>query len=77
MPELPAFLQEFVNMRKNISKHDTPADKKKLLKGTVKLNATGLDGSSIASIIDKKPPRKVVEEYIQKRLDELSKEKMK
>jgi len=78
MPELPAFLKEFMDMRKQVNKKEpTPAEKKKVLKGQVKPIDTGLDGTSLASIIEKKPSKKVVAEYLQKRCDELSKEKMK
>jgi hypothetical protein len=47
------------------------------MKGQTKPIDTGLDGTSLASIIEKKPSRKVVSEYLQRRCDELSKEKMK
>jgi len=77
MPELPAFLKEFMDMRKNVQKQASPADKKKVLKGQVKPIDTGADGTTLASIIEKKPSKKVVAEYLQKRCDELSKEKMK
>ena len=78
MPELPAFLKEFMDMRKNVNKTaKTPVEVKKVRKGEVKPIDTGLDGTSLASIIEKKPSKKVVGEYLQKRCDELSKEKMK
>jgi len=77
MPELPAFLKEFMDMRKNVQKQVSPADKKKVMKGQVKPIDTGADGTTLASIIEKKPSKKVVAEYLQKRCDELSKEKMK
>ena len=77
MPELPAFLKEFMDMRKHIKKEATPVEKKKVLKGQVKPIDTGLDGTTLASIIEKKPSKKIVAEYLQKRCDELSKEKMK
>lgn len=77
MPELPSFLKEFMDMRNKISKNSNPVEKKNILKGTVKPTDTGLDGTTLASIIEKKPSKKIVAEYIQKRCDELSKEKMK
>lgn len=77
MPELPSFLKEFMDMRNKISKNTNPVEKKNILKGTVKPTDTGLDGTTLASIIEKKPSKKIVAEYIQKRCDELSKEKMK
>ena len=78
MPELPAFLKEFMDMRKNVNKDaQTPKDLKKIQKGQVKPIETALDGTTLASIIEKKPSKKVLEQYIQKRCDDLSKEKMK
>jgi hypothetical protein len=77
MPELPSFLKDFMDMRNKISKNSNPVEKKNILKGTVKPTDTGLDGTTLASIIEKKPSKKIVAEYIQKRCDELSKEKMK
>lgn len=77
MPELPSFLKDFMDMRNKISKNTNPVEKKNILKGTVKPTDTGLDGTTLASIIEKKPSKKIVAEYIQKRCDELSKEKMK
>jgi hypothetical protein len=78
MPELPAFLKEFMDMRKGVNKKEaTPQEKKKIQKGQTKPIETGLDGTSLASIIEKKPSKKMVAEYIQKRCDALSKEKMK
>jgi hypothetical protein len=77
MPELPSFLKDFMDMRNKISKNTNPIEKKNILKGTVKPTDTGLDGTTLASIIEKKPSKKIVAEYIQKRCDELSKEKMK
>jgi len=64
-------------MRKHIKKEATPVEKKKVMRGQVKPIDTGLDGTTLASIIEKKPSKKVVAEYLQKRCDELSKEKMK
>jgi hypothetical protein len=77
MPEIPSFLKEFIDMRKKLTTNVPPAEKKKKLKGETKPIDTALDGTSLASIIEKKPSKKVIEEYIQRRCDELTKEKMK
>jgi len=78
MPELPAFLKEFMDMRKNVNKNaKAPEELKKIRKGQTKPIDTAVDGTTLASIIEKKPSKKVIAEFIQKRCDELSKEKMK
>ena len=75
MPEIPAFLADFISHRKSVLKEKTPQEKKQILKGsTVKMES--LD-TTVDGIIDKKPGTKALEEYFQKRCDELSKEKMK
>lgn len=74
--ELPAFLQEFINTRKKLTKDaPTPFEKAKVRKGETKPTQDALE-TGIGYIIDKKPGRKSVEEYLQKRLDELTAEKM-
>jgi hypothetical protein len=78
MPEIPSFLKEFMDMRKQVSKVEkTPVEAKKIRKGETKPIETALDGTSLASIIEKKPSKKVLQDYMQKRCDALSKEKMK
>jgi hypothetical protein len=78
MPELPAFLKEFMDMRKNVNKNAKgPEELKKIRKGQTKPIETAVDGTTIASIIEKKPSKKVLADYLQKRCDALSKEKMK
>lgn len=73
--EIPAFLKEFIDHRKKSVDTKPPPEKKLVRQGVKKVEA--LDDSSLAQIIENKPSKKVVEEYIQKRLDELSKIKMK
>jgi hypothetical protein len=74
--ELPGFLQEFIKHRQTQVKNaPTPVQvKKAALTSVTKTKELELD---VKGIIDKKPPRKVVDEYLQMRCDELSKEKMK
>lgn len=76
MPEIPAFLADFISHRKHSLKEQKPEEKKKLLKGISVAKDKTLD-TSVDGIIDKRPSRKVVEEYFQNKCDELSKEKMK
>ena len=74
--QLPGFLQEFINHRKEISKKtETPAQMKKIERGQVKPQQD-LE-TSIQYIIDKKPSEKAVKEYLKKRLETLDAEKMK
>lgn len=74
--EIPAFLQEFINHRKQQSKHkETPAELKKVERGQVRPNKE-LE-TSVQYIIEKKPDDKAVKEYLQARLEELDKEKIK
>jgi len=75
--ELPAFLQEFINTRKKLSKsHEpTPIEKAKIRKGETKPVEGALE-SGMQYIIDNKPGRKHMEEYLQKRCDEWTAAKM-
>jgi len=74
--ELPAFLQEFMKHRQHTTKKDpTPLDKKK--DALISVSKTKDLDLSVAGIIEKKPSRKVLDEFLQKRCDELSKEKTK
>ena len=75
--EIPAFLQDFMNHRRQVTKQDkmSPAVKKsESLMPAV--GATQIE-QSISAIIEKKPKNKVVREFLQTRVDELSKTKMK
>lgn len=73
--EIPAFLKEFIDHRKKTADTKPPPDKKLVRQGVKK--AETLEDSSLTQIIENKPSKKVVEEYLQNRLDELSKIKMK
>ena len=73
--ELPACLQDFLKHRQNHISKTTPADAKK--KGLMPATKNNDLDASVGSIIDKKPGRKLVDEFFQKRADELSKSKMK
>lgn len=74
--ELPAFLQEFISNRKRLTKNEpTPVEKAKVRKGETKPTQDALE-MGMQYIIDKKPGRKAVEEYLQKRCDELTAAKM-
>jgi lipopolysaccharide biosynthesis regulator YciM len=73
--EVPAFLQDFMNHRKHMTKQDlmSPAVKKsESLKPAKNELEVGIEG-----IIEKRPKNKVVKEFLQNRIDELSKGKMK
>jgi hypothetical protein len=75
--EIPGFLQDFMNHRKHMTKKDTmsPAVRKseslKPAMGGAELEM------AIEGIIEKKPKDKVVKQFLQTRIDELSKSKMK
>ena len=73
--ELPAFLQEFMKHRKHVTKSDpTPLQSKTAaLQPASKTKDLDL---SVAGIIEKKPNRKVLDEFLQKRCDELTKVKL-
>ena len=74
--QLPGFLQEFINHRKEIvKKTETPAQLKKIERGQTRPQQD-LE-TSIQYIIEKKPSDKAVKEYFQKRLEALDAEKMK
>jgi len=73
--EVPAFLQDFMNHRKHVTKQDltSPAVKKsESLKPAKNELEVGIEG-----IIEKKPKNKAVKDFIQTRIDEMSKSKMK
>jgi hypothetical protein len=73
--EIPAFLQDFMNHRKHVTKKDllSPSVKKsESLKPAKNELEVGIEG-----IIEKKPKDKIVKEFLQNRIDELSKNKMK
>lgn len=76
--ELPAFLSDFLDMRKSIgnaSKATNPAAEKAKMRGEGVQKKEAID-MSLQHIIEKKPGRKVLEEFLQKRCDELTAAKM-
>lgn len=74
--ELPAFLSDFLDMRKKIGGPDTkPATEKAKMRGEGVTKKEAID-MSIQHIIEKKPGRKVLEEFLQKRCDDLTAIKM-
>ena len=74
--ELPAFLQEFIKHRQTTRKSDpTPKElKHDALNPAHKAKDSSLD---VKGIIEKKPTRKAVDKFLQKRCDELSAAKVK
>ena len=74
--ELPGFLQDFIKHRQHVSKNSpTPLQAKKdALIDVKKTKELELD---VKGIIEKKPARKVLDEYLQRRCDELTAAKMK
>jgi len=75
--EIPAFLQDFMNHRSHVTKQDkmSPAVKKsESLKPAI--GATEME-QSLEAIIEKMPKSKIVKQFLQTRIDELSKGKMK
>ena len=74
--EIPAFLQEFMNHRKQtVHKEQTPAMKKKMgisdHKGKAEIEM------AIEGIIEKKPKAKIVKQFLQERIKDLTATKMK
>ena len=74
--EIPGFLKDFISHRQHVMhKEQTPEMKKKLgvsdKKGKAELEM------AISGIIEKKPKNKVVAEFFQNRIKEMTAEKMK
>jgi len=75
--EIPAFLQDFMNHRKHMTKQDmnSPAVKKSQslqpAKGVSDIELT------IEGIIEKKPKSKAIKKFLESRIEELTKTKMK
>jgi hypothetical protein len=74
--EVPAFLQDFMNHRKQHLGKETKPEVKKQLGLTDHKSKAELE-QSIQGIIDKKPKRKIVAEYFKNRIKELTATKMK
>lgn len=75
--ELPAFLQEFMNHRKNVSKSDSSAPAVKKSQSLQPAKGLADIEFGIEAIIEKQPKAKVVKKFLEMRIDELSKIKMK
>ena len=75
--EIPAFLQDFMNHRKHMTKQDmnSPAVKKSQslqpAKGVSDIELT------IEGIIEKKPKSKAIKKFLESRIEELTKTKLK
>jgi hypothetical protein len=75
--EVPAFLQDFMTHRKQVTKQDVKSPAVKKSESLMPAKTVGDLEMGIAGIIEKKPKRKIVQEFLQNRIDELSKVKMK
>ncbi len=73
--EVPAALQEFMNHRKQIAHKETAPETKKKLGLSDKKGKAEIE-MAIQGIIEKKPPRKVVAEFLEGRIKELSAAKL-
>jgi hypothetical protein len=74
--EIPAFLQDFMSHRQHVKNKESAPEVKKRLglsdkKGKAELHM------AMEGIIDKKPNPKIVAEYFENRIKDLSSEKMK
>jgi hypothetical protein len=74
--EIPAALQDFMTHRKNIKSKETAPEVKKRMGLSDRKGKAELE-MAVEGIIDKKPHDKVVREYLENRVKELSAEKMK
>jgi len=75
--EIPAFLQEFINNRKHATKQDKQSPSVKKTESLLPAVKVGDLDMGIEGIIEKKPKAKFVKEFLQTRIDEMSKTKMK
>ena len=73
--EIPAALQEFMNHRKHISHKETAPETKKKLGLSDKKGKAEIE-MALQGIIEKKPNKKIVAEFLQGRVKELSAAKM-
>lgn len=74
--ELPAFLQEFIKHRQHTKKSDPTPQQTKHAGLTPASKTKDLD-TTVKGIIEKKPSRKAVDTFLQKRCDELTAAKVK
>ena len=75
--ELPAFLQDFMSHRKHVTKQDVKSPAVKKSESLMPAKTLGELEMAIEGIIEKKPKSKLVKAFLQTRIDELSKAKMK
>jgi hypothetical protein len=75
--EIPAFLQDFIQHRKHISKQDMAAPSVRKSESLLPAKGTADIEIAIAGIIEKRPKGKVVKKFLESRIEELSKAKMK
>lgn len=75
--EIPAFLQDFMNHRKHVTKQDMTSPAVKKSESLKPHKTVGDLELAIEGIIEKKPKAKFVKEFLQTRIDDLSKAKMK
>lgn len=74
--ELPAFLQEFIKHRQHHKKSDPNPQQAKHASLNPAVKGKDLD-TTVKGIIEKRPSRKAVDIFLQKRCDELSAAKVK
>jgi len=75
--EIPAFLQEFMQHRKQMTKQDMAAPSVKKSESLLPAKGTADIEIAIQGIIEKRPKGKVVKKFLESRIEELSKNKMK
>lgn len=75
--EIPAFLQEFMNHRKHMTKQDMNSPAVKKAEALMPAKGTAEIEIAIQGIIEKKPKNKIVKKFLESRIEELSKAKMK
>jgi len=75
--EIPAFLQEFMSHRRHMTKQDMNSPAVRKSESLLPAKGTADIEIAIQGIIEKKPKNKVVKKFLESRIEELSKSKMK
>jgi len=75
--ELPAFLQDFMSHRRQVTKQDTKSPAAKKTESLMPAKQLGELNMQMEGIIEKKPKNKIVKQFLETRIEELSKNKMK
>jgi hypothetical protein len=75
--EIPAFLQDFMNHRKHMSKQDMNSPAVRKSEALMPAKGTADIEIAIQGIIEKRPKNKIVKKFLESRIEELSKAKMK